>query len=115
MSPWGFGRGFGPNPFWNCRWFPWLPRWWWAYPPDVLAQMMGQSIPQQPPPDQPVGSQPGQALGPTFAPFGPFTPPSPMGTITKEQEIQLLEQQTEFLRQQLEQLQKRLKELTDEE
>lgn len=48
MSPWGFGRGrgrgwgmgpgwgwgmgLGPNLFWNCRWFPWLPRWWWAYP-----------------------------------------------------------------------------------
>lgn len=27
----GFGRGFG-NPYPFCRWFPWLPRWWWAYP-----------------------------------------------------------------------------------
>ena len=27
----GWGRGFG-NPFPFCRWFPWLPRWWWAYP-----------------------------------------------------------------------------------
>jgi len=26
-----FGRGFG-NPYPFCRWFPWLPRWWWAYP-----------------------------------------------------------------------------------
>ena len=26
-----WGRGFG-NPFLFCRWFPWLPRWWWAYP-----------------------------------------------------------------------------------
>jgi len=26
-----WGRGFG-NPFPFCRWFPWLPRWWWAYP-----------------------------------------------------------------------------------
>lgn len=25
---WG-GRG---NPFGFCRWFPWLPRWWWATP-----------------------------------------------------------------------------------
>jgi len=31
---WGrgwFGWGFG-NPYPFCRWFPWLPRWWWAYP-----------------------------------------------------------------------------------
>ena len=26
---WGWGRG---NPFPFCRWFPWLPRWWWATP-----------------------------------------------------------------------------------
>ncbi|OYT62440.1 hypothetical protein B6U81_00835 [Thermoplasmatales archaeon ex4484_30] len=23
----GFGRG---NPYPFCRWFPWLPRWWWS-------------------------------------------------------------------------------------
>ncbi|MHA1299128.1 MAG: DUF5320 domain-containing protein [Candidatus Helarchaeota archaeon] len=28
----GMGRGLGPNPSLNCRWFPWLPRWWWANP-----------------------------------------------------------------------------------
>ncbi|MEA2089301.1 MAG: hypothetical protein U9O89_00870 [Thermoproteota archaeon] len=34
----GFGRGLGwgygwpGNPYPFCRWFPWLPRWWWAYP-----------------------------------------------------------------------------------
>jgi len=27
----GWGRGLG-NPYPFCRWFPWLPRWWWAYP-----------------------------------------------------------------------------------
>jgi len=40
LPPWqrpgwmfGFGRGFGwwGNP-WVCARFPWLPRWWWAYP-----------------------------------------------------------------------------------
>ncbi|PUA34082.1 MAG: hypothetical protein B9J98_01495 [Candidatus Terraquivivens tikiterensis] len=44
LPPWqrpgwlfGFGRGFGwlwsylYNP-WVCARFPWLPRWWWAYP-----------------------------------------------------------------------------------
>ena len=25
---WGPGRG---NPYPFCRWFPWRPRWWWAY------------------------------------------------------------------------------------
>ena len=28
---WGWGGGRG-NPFPFCRWFPWLPRWWWATP-----------------------------------------------------------------------------------
>jgi hypothetical protein len=33
----GWGLGWGPgwgrgNPYPFCRWFPWLPRWWWAYP-----------------------------------------------------------------------------------
>jgi len=23
----GWGRG---NPYPFCRWFPWLPRWWWS-------------------------------------------------------------------------------------
>ena len=30
----GFGRGFGVgfrgNPYPFCRFFPWLPRWWWT-------------------------------------------------------------------------------------
>lgn len=27
----GWGRGwFRGNPFGFCRWFPWLPRWWWS-------------------------------------------------------------------------------------
>ena len=25
----GWGRSFG-NPYPFCRWFPWLPRWWWT-------------------------------------------------------------------------------------
>ena len=31
VSWFGWGGGFG-NPYPFCRWFPWLPRWWWAYP-----------------------------------------------------------------------------------
>ncbi|MCD6262918.1 hypothetical protein J7L60_00715 [Candidatus Bathyarchaeota archaeon] len=38
--PWGRGRAWPGRGFWGwpgnpypfCRWFPWLPRWWWAYP-----------------------------------------------------------------------------------
>ena len=44
LPPWqrpgwmfGFGRGFGRGLGWSgnpyvCARFPWLPRWWWAYP-----------------------------------------------------------------------------------
>ncbi|MDF2955936.1 hypothetical protein [Candidatus Alkanophaga liquidiphilum] len=32
--PFGRGRGWWGgwrgNPFPFCRWFPWLPRWWWT-------------------------------------------------------------------------------------
>ena len=28
---WGRGRGRG-NPYPFCRFYPWLPRWWWATP-----------------------------------------------------------------------------------
>ncbi|HID06519.1 MAG TPA: hypothetical protein EYP10_05155 [Armatimonadetes bacterium] len=27
----GRGIGWRGNPFPFCRWFPWLPRWWWAW------------------------------------------------------------------------------------
>ena len=36
----GWGRGFG-NPFLFCRWFPWLPRWWWAYPAFISTLYYG--------------------------------------------------------------------------
>jgi len=32
QGPFYFGRGRG-NPYPFCRYFPWLPRWWWAYGP----------------------------------------------------------------------------------
>ena len=116
MMAWGRGRGWGmgPNPYWNCRWFPWLPRWWWAYPPEMLAQMMGQPASQQPQQlgtEQPVGM--GGSPSGMGGPFGSFAPTMP--TMTKEQELQMLEEQSNFLRQQLEQIQRRLKELTGEE
>jgi len=39
--PWGFGGGpwWAYNPiygryWWRCFRFPWLPRWWWIWPPE---------------------------------------------------------------------------------
>ncbi|MCD6521919.1 hypothetical protein J7K56_04045 [Candidatus Calescamantes bacterium] len=29
---WWYGWGWRGNPYPFCRWFPWLPRWWWATP-----------------------------------------------------------------------------------
>ncbi|MGC8913730.1 MAG: hypothetical protein ACP5LE_07405 [Thermoplasmata archaeon] len=26
----GFGKGYLGYPYGTCRWFPWLPRWWWS-------------------------------------------------------------------------------------
>ena len=47
--PWGFGGGpwWAYNPrdlgrywgyWWRCWRYPWLPRGWWAYPPDYWQQ-----------------------------------------------------------------------------
>jgi len=39
----GFGRGFGRgNPYPFCRFYPWLPRRWWATP---YAPQYGANIP----------------------------------------------------------------------
>jgi hypothetical protein len=35
---WGPGRG---NPYPFCRWFPWRPRWWWAYAPGPYGRGVG--------------------------------------------------------------------------
>lgn len=102
----GMGRGLGPNPYWNCRWFPWLPRWWWAYPPEALAQMQ---LPQSGQVSDPMGIP-----SVTPMPYGPGIGIPPMSQMTKEQEAQMLEQQVEFLTQQLEQIKQRLSELTSE-
>ena len=40
---WGWGRGRGRgNPYPFCRFYPWLPRWWWATP---YAGQYGATIP----------------------------------------------------------------------
>jgi len=33
MGPWGWFAIQSGYPYWlwwRCRWFPWLPRWWWT-------------------------------------------------------------------------------------
>ncbi|MGQ9514489.1 MAG: DUF5320 domain-containing protein [Thermoproteota archaeon] len=33
IGPWGWFPGQYVYPYWGwgrCRWFPWLPRWWWT-------------------------------------------------------------------------------------
>ena len=95
----GFGWGLGPNLGWNCRFFPNLPRRWWMMPPEMLAQFQEQFA--QNPVSTPVTGFEGYQ-----GPYGPAFP-----TMTKEQEIQMLENQTEFLKVQLEQIQNRLQSL----
>jgi hypothetical protein len=101
-----FGRG---NPFGFCRWFPWMPRWWWtgAYGPvqwtpqgPVLASQTNQPSTQQIP----------------VAPMQ-FQP-----QMTKEQEIQYLEQELKALEEEkkaleedLESIKKRINELKSQE
>ena len=83
----GFGRGGGGgNPYPYCRFFPWLPRRWWAYPANAQQYMA------------------------PYPPVSPLMPPSFPG-YSKEQENQMLTQQIQILESQLESLKKRLEEL----
>ncbi len=101
----GFGRGFGfggggrGNPYPFCRWYPWLPRRWWAYPsswnmpwsryPGVPTMYGYPGVP-------PMYGYPG-SIAPSM------NPPA--------QEKQMLEEQLKFLEEQLKIIQKRLAEL----
>ena len=88
-----FGRGWfrgNPHPF--CRWFPWLPRWWWT----------GMYGPVQWTPQ-----------GPVLASQAPV-----QQQMTKEQEIRYLEQELKaieeekkMLEQASESIKKRIEEL----
>lgn len=98
-----FGRG---NPFGFCRWFPWMPRWWWT----------GNYGPIEWTPQGPVlASQ--TATQPSVQPM-PVTPIQFQPQMTKEQEIQFLEQEIKALEeerkalnQDLESIKKRINEL----
>ena len=81
----GMGRGLGPNPNPYCRWFPSLPRWWWANPAYT------------------------QNLPITTVPYTPTTPIIP--TLDPTQEKQILEAQLKQLQKAIENIKQRLDEL----
>jgi len=86
-----------------CRWFPWMPRWWWS----------GMYGPVEWTPQGPVlASQTTQ----------PVTPMQFQPQMTKEQEIQYLEQELKALEEEkkaledeLESIKKRINELKSQE
>ncbi|MGB4503546.1 MAG: DUF5320 domain-containing protein [Syntrophaceticus sp.] len=81
---WGLGRG-NPSPF--CRFFPWLPRRWWAASGNASG---------------PWAAAPEDVAGPWAA------TPTP-GEGWKEADV--LKEQASFLQQQLDEINKRLEEL----
>ncbi len=102
----GFGRGMGfsPNPYWSCRWFPWLPRGWWRFPASY-----GYGTPY----GAPYPPTTGVPVSPQFPPMWPYGA-SPMvqpGIIPPVQEREMLEQNLKFLNEQLGEIRRRLSEL----
>lgn len=89
--PWGRGYGFGRgwwggwpgNPYGFCRFFPWLPRRWWAMPGYARYGYPG---------------------APTLYPWAATPPVS---------EVEALKQEAAFLKEQLDAVEKRLKELEE--
>ncbi|RLI76226.1 hypothetical protein DRP04_12825 [Archaeoglobales archaeon] len=65
--------------FWRCRWFPWLPRWWWTgmYGPIEWTPYGPQLVSST--------SQPAQPTSPQTMP------------VTGEQELRYLEQELKAL------------------
>jgi len=96
-----FGMGWA-YPYWpgggywgNCRWFPWLPRWWWTgmYGPLSPWGYSGTTYP----------------LGYTSS--WPFAP----ATASREDEKSFLEERMKWLEAELSQVKKRLEELDKED
>ena len=99
-------RWFRGNPYPFCRWFPWLPRWWWA----------GIYGPVQWTPQGPVLAS--QSADRSTTPNKPILPAQFQPQMTREQEIQYLEQELKameeerkMLEQAVEMIRKRLKRL----
>ena len=83
------------NWFWRCRWFPWLPRWWWT----------GMYGPVQWTPQGPILTQ-----QPTSTQWTPTFTQQPTQPIN---EIEALKQEKQILEQELKDIEKRLKELEE--
>ncbi|HDH45074.1 MAG TPA: hypothetical protein ENG66_06775 [Thermococcus sp.] len=97
--PYAFWPGwFRGNPFWFCRWFPWLPRWWWT----------GIYGPVQWTPQGPVlASQ----LPQTQYGYYPYQAQMPMPQLQPINEIEALRQQKQMLEMELKDIEARIKEL----
>lgn len=92
-----------------CRWFPWLPRWWWT-------GMYGPINPYMSYTGFPSPYQNTRMYG-TISPYMGYTGfqspylNMPGYTPTKEQEKQMLQDQLKMLEDQIKQMKDRLKEL----
>jgi hypothetical protein len=105
MGPYGWlmaGYGY-PYWGWRCRWFPWLPRWWWtgAYGPITpFTTTAGYTMP--------AATTPSMAYP---SPYGVGYPSMGVPQLSNEQERQMLEGQATAIQRQLDQIRKRLEEL----
>lgn len=105
----GWGRGgFRGNPFSFCRWFPWLPRWWWS----------GMHGPVQWTPQGPIlTSQQIPTAQPTYpTSVVPYRYPyqAPTAPAQPVNEIEFLKQEKQMLLDELKYIEERLKELGGE-
>jgi len=131
MGPYGWMGIFGyPYWGWRCRWFPWLPRWWWTGIYGPITPFTGAPwMPYSPYSSYALTAVPWTAF---YAPYymssyGTYAPPTTAmpnvaypfpylagaeaPQIPREQEIEMLESQAAALQQQLDQIRKRLEEL----
>ena len=91
--------GFGW--FWRCRWFPWLPRWWWT----------GMYGPVQWTPQGPVlaSQAPTTQTQPTQTQWSFQLPSQP----SKDQEIQWLREELKALEEDKKAIEQRMKEIEE--
>ena len=87
--PTPYALAYPSNWFWRCRWFPWLPRWWWT----------GMYGPVQWTPQGPVISQPSVST----------TPVQTTDIEYLKRQKQALEQELKAIEDQLRYIEERLK------
>ena len=107
----GFGRGawmgFRGNPFWNCRWFPWLPRWWWTgIYGRVIWTPQGPVLEGQNP-----NPQTGAAISGTPATIAQNFQSKEEEIAYLENELKAMEEEKKWLEREMEQIRKKLEEL----